>query len=149
MTSEEDEVETTDKRRCINTSCDIRSSCARFNDKDFDEEAHLFHGGLQDGTSCGSFVLRSALGRGDPDMVFTEGRKRGRRHNAHAYTSPRKEYPGAEALFGAKLASAFRGKQRAHSHQSKLGDPEPTPPTKRPDLMVSRHIHKGRNIKED
>ena len=149
--SDDEEVEITDRRRCINSACDIRMSCARFNDEDFKQDAHFFHGGLRDGASCPDFILRAKLGRGNPDLVFTEGRKRGRRHNAHAYTEPRKDYPGSAALFGTKLTEAFRGRKRAHNHrkggESSLSvDAQLSTLPKRPDLMVSRHIKDGRNI---
>ena len=139
-----DEDKEADRRRCCNEVCDIRASCARQNDADFDAEPKMFNGGRPEGTYCTSFVLRRALGRGNPDLVFTESRRRGKRHNAHAHTEPRKEFPASEALFGAKLANALRGKRRGNDSQLQ----QPKPKLKRPDLMVSRHIRDGRNINE-
>jgi len=132
-------IDRSDRRRCSNEECPIRTSCARASDSDFDQVESRFPGGEQ----CSAFVLRRALGRDNPDMVFTEGRRRGRRHNAHAYMGPRKEYPGVEALFGAKLATALRRGSRADNR------PNPVARPKRPDLLVTRHIRDGRNIKQE
>jgi hypothetical protein len=78
-------------------------------------------------------------------LVFTESRRRGKRHNAHAYNGPRKEFPGSEALFGAKLANAFRGRKPAPRDQSSRNPID----LQRPDPMTTRHLRDGRNIKED
>jgi hypothetical protein len=129
-----------DNRKCVNQACSIRMSCARANDEDFDGPPYDYYNGQPTETGCSAFILRKALGRGDPDMVFTEARRRGRRHNAHAYSGPRTSFPGTEALFGAKLAKALGAKKHPRSR-------EDIP--RRPDLMVTRHLRDGRNIKED
>ena len=133
---------TDDKRRCTNLECGIRISCARAYDEDYKDDPHHF-GGRNTPVGCSAYVLRRGLGRDNPDLVFTESRRRGRRHNAHAYIGPRTEYPGAEALFGAKLTSALRGKSKVRI-PGKLGIS-----TRRPDLMVTRHIANGHNINEE
>lgn len=134
-----------DNRKCVNTACSIRMSCARANDEDFDGDGFDFCRSQDLGASCSAFVLRKALGRANPDLVFTEARRRGRRHNAHAYSGPRTSFPGSEALFGSKLASALRG-NRNRTKAERTSDA--TLPSK-PDLMVTRHIRDGHNIKED
>jgi hypothetical protein len=138
-------IDPEDKRRCSNTACSIRMSCARANDEDFDGETFNFCHGFDQGSSCTAFTLRRALGRDNPDLVFTESRRRGKRHNAHAYNGPRKEFPGSEALFGAKLANAFRGRKPAPRDQSSRNPID----LQRPDPMTTRHLRDGRNIKED
>jgi hypothetical protein len=102
--------------------------------------------GQSNGEDCIHFVIRRSLGRDNPDLVFTEGRRRGRRHNAHAYMEPRKDFPGSEALFGVKLADAIR-KRRPKAQNQGSNPPKGLP--KRPDLMVTRHIRDGRNINQE
>lgn len=133
-----------DHRSCTNLVCDIRLSCARTADEDYQDGQHAFNAGMTEGVWCRYFVLRKALGRGDPDQVFKESRRRGRRHNAHANLEPRKEYPAAEVLFGKGLAQAMKSKKRAPrpTLHIKTDTPKPT----EPDLMVKRHLKDGEDI---
>jgi len=123
-----------DNHRCVNACCDIRTSCARANDEDYSGHDRLFNGGDGDGQNCGHFVVRKALGRGNPDTVFDRRRgKHGRIHNAHA--GVRTSYSGSEALFGCVLGT-LRPKYPGGSRPS------------RPSPMTKRHIRDGVDINE-
>lgn len=130
-----------EKIPCGNLNCNIRMSCARANDEDYigpsnprQYDWQIFNCGQTEGAYCAHFVIRAKLGGRNPGELPTG--RRGRRHNEHA--PPRTSYPGSEELFG----HIFKGKEIKANDRGKH-----VPLPKRPDLMVSRHLRNGRDIK--
>jgi hypothetical protein len=128
----------------------MRLACERAHRQPMKDQQYESFTPTQEG-DCPEFLVRERLGGGDAgaDVVFQEGRKRGRgkRHNSHV--APRASYPGSEELFG----SIF-GKQK-HPHRKGgilarhgIGDKPDPIKSSAPDLMVSRHVRSGKDIKK-
>jgi hypothetical protein len=151
-----------DIRGCTNAKCPVRTSCGRACDLDiFSAGTHTWRGPDTKG-ECRGFVVRKALGGGgETDIVFRGslalpgGRRRGRIHNAHA--GVRKSYPGSEALFGQIFGRGKGGSrpsrplvrddvQRSLPALEDRGRPQLPQLPSPPDLMVKRHLRKGKDI---
>lgn len=134
---------------CSNMECPVRLACERAHrppEKDQQYESFNLNQEGNPETECPEFLVRAGLGGNDPDLVFREGRRRGRRHNAHA--PARESYPGSEQLFGAIFGKQPHRRRGGILARHGIGDEPPagTELPKRPDLMVKRHIHKGKDI---
>lgn len=135
--------------RCSNDACDARLACERAQPAE-GAKMVCFNEGRKESEGCGHFIVRSALGGGNSDLVFERGRgRRGRRHNAHA--PERKDaISAAEALFGSRLTEDCRPSRRDnYGVLGKTEKPDLLEGRHRPDLLVKRHIKYGRDINKE
>lgn len=139
----DDMIPKDDNIKCGNGLCDIKMTCGVYSDRLPNDPVEVFNYGKPDGATCRHFSVRRALGGdGNEDIVHTESRRgRGRRHNAHV--PPRESFSASSELFGIDLG---KRPKRGRAPRGVQHDPLVLPP--RPDLMVTRHIHKGKDINQ-
>lgn len=127
-------AESVDSATCANDECKQRFACQFY--RVGRSGGAILHPG--DGSDCTFFLLRDELT--GADSVFERRPGRRKRHNAHAPPSEYQRHRASIQTSSRELQAANRRAAMEHLAASKG--------IQKPDLMVKRHILKGRDIKD-